>query len=184
MGPRPGTHAREQREKHRTAKFSPTKMSDAAAASATAPVVAAPAPVRGLNTSRRPWKKPQTQRASAMTRTKSSTQKGSITRFLVNKAARKAIEVAKAAEKARAEEIAAKKQELKRKREEKAKRKADNELKSSSYQVVSVDPCVLLTLWDCAVVTLCALLCNCSSRIQRRSSQCQRSSCGRSSGRA
>lgn len=102
------------------------------------PVTAPAAPRAGMNTSRRAWKKPEKQRASAKSRPASAQQKGTISRFNVQKAYRKALEVAKATEKARAEDIAAKKQDLKRKREEKEKRRAENELKSSSYQVVRV----------------------------------------------
>ena len=108
---------------------------------APAPTAPAPAkPVRGLPASRRAWKKPAKERASAMTRPAAAQNKSSISRFNVQKAYRKALEVAKVAEKQRAEEIASKKQDLKRKREEKAKRRAENELKSSSYQVVRGGP--------------------------------------------
>jgi hypothetical protein len=99
--------------------------------------VAAPA-VRGVNASRRPWKKPMKMRSSAMTRPQSANSSGSGIAFRVQRARRLALELAKSAEKERAESIAHQKQELKRKREEKEKRKAENALKGTVYQVVGV----------------------------------------------
>lgn len=68
-----------------------------------------------------------------MTRPKAG---GTGLRFKIQRAFRQSIEVAKSAEKNRTEAIVAQKAELKRKREDKEKRRAENELKSSSYQVV------------------------------------------------
>ena len=114
----------------------PAGAGSAEPAAVAAPVVAKAPVVRGLCASGRPWKAVATKRASAMTRPKASNVSGS--RFRAQTALRRSLELGKSIEKEREETLNAKKTELKAKREEKAKRKAENELKSASYQEVRV----------------------------------------------